>query len=331
MNILGKTGLLVNKIGCGGIPIQRVTQEEANRMIDEMIKRNINFIDSARGYTNSEKMFGVALKNKRSKFIIATKSMARDYEGMMKDIHTSIENFNTEYIDLYQLHNVAVNEDYSGALQALLDAKKTGLIKHIGVTTHSLDFLKTAIEKEEFETIQYPYNIVERQAEDLFQKAKRKNIGVIVMKPFAGGAINEYETALKFILNNENVSVIIPGMESVEQVINNEECLRKKLDERDNVLINKILKDLDEVFCRRCGYCLPCSKGINIPFVFLCEGYYTRYMLKEWALSRYKTLGINSNTCIKCGKCEKKCPYGLKIIDKLAKAIKVMEQNDEKV
>lgn len=331
MNSLGKTGIFVNKIGCGGIPIQRVTQEEVNRMVDEMINRKMNFIDSARGYTNSEKMFGVALRNKRDNFVVATKSMARDYEGMMNDVYQSLKNFETEYIDLYQIHNVSLDEDYSGALKALLEAKKIGLVKHIGVTTHSLDFLKIAIENDQFETIQYPYNIVERQAEDLFKQAKQKNIGVIVMKPFAGGAIKECETALKFLLSNENVSVIIPGMESVEQVINNEECLRKKLDERDNVLIKKNLKDFDEVFCRRCGYCLPCSKGINIPFVFLCEGYYTRYGLKEWALSRYKTLGINSNTCIKCGKCEKKCPYGLKIINKLAKAIKVMEQDDEKV
>ena len=89
MRILGKTNLKVNEIGCGGIPIQRVSQEVVNDMINEMIKQNINFIDTARGYSISEELLGNALVGKRDKFILATKSMSRTYEGMKKDIEIS--------------------------------------------------------------------------------------------------------------------------------------------------------------------------------------------------------------------------------------------------
>ena len=201
MRILGKTNIYVNEIGCGGIPIQHVDQNVVNEMIDEMIKQKINFIDTARGYTVSEELLGIALEGKREKFILATKSMSRTYEGMKKDIETSLKNLKTDYIDLYQIHNVSLGEDISGALMALEEAKKEDKIRHIGVTSHSVKCLDMLINNPIFETIQYPYNIVENQAEELFEKANKMNIGIIVMKPLAGGAIDDAKLAIKYILN----------------------------------------------------------------------------------------------------------------------------------
>lgn len=324
MRTLGKTDIRINEIGCGGIPIQRVSQKDVNKMIDTMIDVGVNFIDSARGYTNSEELFGKALVGKREKFILATKSMARTYESMKQDIKISLQNFQTDYIDLYQLHNVGVNENYSGALKALEEAKQQGIIKHIGITTHSLEMLEKVIEENYFETIQFPYNIVETQAKNLFKKAKQKNIGVIVMKPLAGGAINDAHTALGFILQNPNVSVVIPGMESCEQIKENVSVLRNKNIDKHNVV--NIKTSLDYDFCRRCGYCMPCTVGINIPFSFLCEGYYTRYNLKEWAKSRYDSMTVKPSQCVACKKCEEKCPYKLKIVQKLKNVVKIMEE-----
>lgn len=329
MRKLGKTNILVKEIGCGGIPIQRVSQSVVNQMIDVMIEQGINFIDTARGYSNSEELLGNALKNKRNYFYLATKSMARTYYSMKKDIEISLKNLQTDYIDLYQLHNVGINDDYLGALDALQEAKSEGKIKHIGMTTHSLEMLKKIVEDNIFETIQFPYNIVETQAEKIFEEANKKNIGIIVMKPLAGGAIKDCAVGLKFVLQNENISVVIPGMESTSQILQNISVIGKKITEEDFIEIKRIRGILQNDFCRRCGYCMPCPQGINIPFSFLCEGYYTRYNLKEWAISRYDSMPIKASSCIECKICEKKCPYNIKISEKLKKVVDIMEDKNE--
>ena len=329
MRILGKTNIYVNEIGCGGIPIQHVDQNVVNEMIDEMIKQKINFIDTARGYTVSEELLGIALEGKREKFVLATKSMSRTYEGMKKDIEISLKNLKTDYIDLYQIHNVSLGEDISGALMALEEAKKEEKIRHIGVTSHSVKCLDMLINNPIFETIQYPYNIVENQAEELFEKANKMNIGIIVMKPLAGGAIDDAKLAIKYILNNDNVSVVIPGMESIKQIQENNSVKKGVYTQEELNKIDLIKNELNNDFCRRCGYCMPCPKGINIPFSFLVEGYFSRYNLKEWAVSRYQSMKVKPSACIECGICETKCPYNLPIRRKLKEVVKVLEGQNE--
>ena len=329
MRILGKTNIKVNEIGLGGIPIQHTSQEVVCEMIDKMIEKDMNFIDTARGYTISEELIGNAIYGKRHNFILATKSMSRTYEGMKKDIEISLANLKTNYIDLYQLHNVQLKEDISGALQALNEAKEEGKVKHIGITTHSIEVLEREVNRNIFETVQFPYNIVEKQAEELFKKAKENNIGIIVMKPLAGGAINDSKLAIKYILNNENISVIIPGMDSITQIEENSSVKKGVYSQKEKDKINSLRKELDSNFCRRCGYCQPCPIGINIPLMFLCEGYYLRYNLKEWALSRYESMKTKPSECIKCGKCESKCPYNIKIRDRIDEIVRMMEEDYE--
>ena len=101
---LGKTGLKVSVVGLGGIPIQRTDVEEAKAVVKECMNQGINYLDTARGYTVSEAFFGEALKEVRDQWIIATKSMARDYDSMKKDIETSLANLQTDYIDFYLIH-----------------------------------------------------------------------------------------------------------------------------------------------------------------------------------------------------------------------------------
>lgn len=329
MRILGKTNIKVNEIGLGGIPIQHTSQEVVCEMIDKMIEKDMNFIDTARGYTISEELIGKAIYGKRHNFILATKSMSRTYESMKKDIEISLANLKTDYIDLYQLHNVQLKEDISGALRALNEAKEEGKVKHIGITTHSIEVLEREVNRNIFETVQFPYNIVEKQAEKLFTKAKENNIGIIVMKPLAGGAINDSKLAIKYILNNENISVIIPGMDSITQIEENSSVKKGVYSQKEKDKINSLRKELDSNFCRRCGYCQPCPIGINIPLMFLCEGYYLRYNLKEWALSRYESMKTKPSECVKCGKCESKCPYNIKIRDRIDEIVRMMEENYE--
>ncbi|MGL5713645.1 MAG: aldo/keto reductase [Paraclostridium sp.] len=323
MRNLGRTTLEVQRVGFGGIPIQRITQEETNSVIQELMKQGINFIDSARGYTISEEYIGNCIEGNRDKWILATKSMARTYDAMMSDVETSLKNFKTDYIDLYQLHNVKIDE-YSNVLEndmayeALLECKRQGKIKHIGITSHSIDTIKEAVYSGKFDTIQFPYNIVEDQADEIFREAHKRNIGIIVMKPLAGGAITDGKLAIKYILSKDYIDVVIPGMDSIDQVKENTSVLNDlTLTDEENKKIDEIKNILGGKFCRRCEYCMPCPVGINIPMNFLLEGYYTRYNLQEWAKERYKDVAVKPHECIDCGKCEEKCPYNLPIREML--------------
>ncbi|CEO28307.1 aldo/keto reductase [Paraclostridium sordellii] len=323
MRVLGKTNLKINRIGFGGIPIQRVTQQDTNKIIDELINQGINFIDSARGYTVSEEYIGNAIEGKRDKFILASKSMSRTYEDMIKDVDITLKNFRIDYIDLYQLHNVKSDEyenifNDNMAYKALLDCKSQGKIKNIGITSHSIDTIKKAVRDEKFDTIQFPYNIVEDQADEIFREAHERNIGIIVMKPLAGGAINNAKLAIKYILSKDYIDIAIPGMDSVDQVLENISVLENlDIDKEDELKIEDIRSQLGNRFCRRCEYCMPCPVGINIPMNFLLEGYYSRYNLKEWSKERYNSLDIKASDCVECGKCESKCPYDLPIREML--------------
>lgn len=331
--ILGRTNIEVSVIGFGGIPIQRVDENMAMELISTAYENGINFIDTARGYNNSERLIGHALELiGRDKFYLATKSMKRDYNGVLEELEISLEHLKTSYVDLFQFHNVRTFEELDfllsdkGALKAIKEAREKGLVRHIGITSHSPEILFKAIDTEEFATIQCPYNPVERQAEELFEKAKKMNIGVIVMKPLAGGAIRNAELSLRFIVNNPNISVVIPGMDSLEQVTANASIgiNNRELTDDEKTVLAEEANSLGTEFCRRCGYCLPCPQGIDIPLQFLMEGYYTRYNLKEWAKSRYDAMEKRAVHCIECGKCETKCPYNLPIRKKLKKVAAVL-------
>lgn len=326
---LGKTNLNVSVIGFGGIPIQRITKDETVPVIQKAMELGINYIDTARGYTVSEEYIGNALYGIRDKWIVASKSMARTKDEILKDVDISLKNLQTDYIDLYQIHNVKEMEIYKqvtsagGALEGLLAAKKAGKIGHIGITAHSLDTLKVAVESNLFETIMYPYNIVETQADELFKRAYEKNIGVIAMKPMAGGALQNGTLAMRFILQNKYITSAIPGMASIKEVEENVKAFENvsPLSADEIKQCSDISKKLGKVFCRRCGYCAPCPQGIDIPYCFILKAYYDNYDLKDWAIGRYKAMKSHAGDCRECGRCEKKCPYSLPI-RKMLKEVK---------
>ena len=331
--ILGKTGLKISKLGLGGIPIQKIDAQGTKTLIEELIKEGVNFIDTARGYTVSEEYLGYALDGVRDRFIIATKSGARTKDAMKKDIETSLEKLRTDYIDLYQLHNpsekdmeTVISED--GALRALLEAKAAGKIGHIGITLHSAELFKKALEFPWVETIMFPYNIVETQGEEMIAECAERNIGFICMKPLAGGAIEDATTAIRFISSNPAVTVVIPGMADKTEISQNISAVNdlSPLSSEEKEKIAKIRELLGTNFCRRCNYCAPCTVGINIPAILLFEGYYNRYDLKEWAVARYSQLTKVASDCIGCGICETRCPYDLNIRQMLKKAALVLEK-----
>ena len=325
--ILGKTGLQISRMGFGGIPIQKIDAEGTKMLMHALMDAGINYIDTARGYTVSEEYLGYGLEGIRDQFVIATKSMARTRDAMLKDVETSLKKLQTNYIDLYQIHNPSPKDldtvvGEGGALEALKEAKLAGKIGHIGITLHSVELFKRALDLDWVETIMFPYNIVETQGEELISECQKRNIGFICMKPLAGGAIESSKTALRFIAKNQDVDVVIPGMADTREILENlcAVCDTSPLSNEEIEEIDAVRTSLGTNFCRRCNYCAPCTVGINIPSVFLLEGYFSRYDLKGWAEARYSALEKTASDCVGCGICETRCPYNLPIRDMLKKA-----------
>jgi len=322
--ILGKTGLKVSTLGFGGIPIQRIDAEGTKKLMRAVAEAGINYIDTARGYTVSEEYLGYALEGIRDKFILATKSMSRTRDAMAADIEISLKNLRTDYIDLYQVHNPSVAQlkqvcAEGGALEALLEAKAAGRIGHLGVTAHAAATVENALELPWVETVMFPYNLVETQGEYLIDKCREKNVGFIVMKPLAGGAIEDATLAMRFVCANKNISVVIPGMADPKELEQNLAATENAapLSPEEIGKIEMLRNELGTQFCRRCNYCAPCTVGIPIPGTFALEGYLARYGLADWAKSRYAAQDKKASDCIGCGVCETRCPYNLPIREML--------------
>ena len=325
--VLGKTGLKISRLGFGGIPIQRIDAAGTKVLMQRLMEAGVNYIDTARGYTVSESYLGEALEGIREHFILATKSMARTKDAMAADIETSLKNLRTDHIELYQVHNPTVEQleqviAEGGALEALFEAKESGKIGHIGLTAHSVEVFQKALELDWVETIMFPYNIVETHGEDLIKACTEKNIGFVDMKPLAGGAIEDAKLAMRFIAANPDVTVIIPGMAEEKEIAENLAAVENTapLTEEELEGVKKVREQLGTQFCRRCNYCAPCTVGINIPGVFLFEGYLLRYGLEGWARDRYNSMAVTASACVECGACEPRCPYGLPIREMMKKA-----------
>ena len=322
--ILGKTGLKISRMGFGGIPIQRIDAQGTKALMQQLAEAGVNYIDTARGYTVSEQFLGEALEGIRDKFVLATKSMSRTKEAMAADIETSLGNLRTDHIELYQVHNPNMEQleqviAEGGALEALLEAKAVGKIGHIGLTAHSLEVFEKALTLDWVETIMFPYNIVETQGEVLIAACAEKNIGFIDMKPLAGGAIEDATLAMRFVVANPNVTVVIPGMADPAEIEQNLAAVNNQapLSEEELAGIDQVRAQLGTQFCRRCNYCAPCTVGISIPNVFLMQGYLERYGLADWAQGRYDAMPVKASACIQCGACEPRCPYQLPIREML--------------
>ncbi len=323
----GQTGLRLFPVGFGGIPLQRNTEQEAAEIVARAVEQGINFFDSARAYTDSEHKIGLGIKGRRDRVVLATKTMARTAAEMGADIEISLREFNTDFIELYQCHNVRTEEELQtllapkGGLESLALAQRAGKIGHIGITGHKPEVLRKALKEFPFAGVQFPYNYLEQDNKaELIGLARQLGLGIIIMKPLAGGAIREAEPALRFLLA-QRLGVIIPGMDRLEQVEQNVSLAQdiRPLTPVETEALNKDIAGLGQDFCRRCEYCQPCPAGVNIPNMFLFEGYYSRYDLPQWAKERYEASAVKASACTKCGQCEDKCPYSLPIREKLEK------------
>jgi predicted aldo/keto reductase-like oxidoreductase len=317
---LGRTNLLVTRLGWGGIPIQRVDEGEGVTVIRTLVEMGVDLLDTARGYTNSEHRVGLALKNTDRHVILSTKSAVRT-EKIYKDVQTSLKEMEVKKISIYHLHAVNHFQDYEkvmetgGAYLGLKRARDEGLIDYIGITSHNLKVLERAIEDGYFDVVMACYSFLEPDAaEKVFPLAKAKNIGILAMKPLSGGVIEEAGPALRFVLSTPGI-VPIPGSETLEKAKENWEIFTKShsLTKKDKEYIEILRKEMNQQFCRRCDYCQPCSEKISIQHALGIKTIIRRFGSVAQELDWFLSLIEKARNCSECGECLTRCPYELPI------------------
>ena len=332
--VLGKTGIEAVRMGFGGIPIQRVSESQAIEVVLYALEKGMDFIDTSRMYTTSETRIGKALRQSGKKAAVASKSFARSADGIQKDVETSLRELQLDFIDLYQCHGISSLEEYrivtapNGAYAGLLKAKEQGLIGHIGVTGHSLDVLDTILDDGLFETIMVCFSFLEPAAEEkVIPKAREKNIGVIAMKPLSGGVIDAPEAALKWIFSYPDI-LVIAGVEDKVLVDQNWKVFLGDLGltDGDRAAIERIRKEYDSKFCRRCDYCLPCPAEIPIQYVLGARSFIKRMGPAAAKYPVFAQMWEKAANCTECGDCMERCPYDLPVPDLIKENLKWLRE-----
>lgn len=328
---LGKTEIVTNKNGFGALPIQRISEAEAVKLLRKAYENGITFFDTARFYTDSEEKIGAAFDGMREKIYIASKTGAVTAEGFWKDLETTLRNLRTDYLDLYQFHNPAFCPkpgDESGIYDAMLQAKEQGKVRHIGITNHRLNVAHEAIDSDLYETLQFPFCYLSTEKElELVEKCKAKDMGFIAMKALSGGLITDSAAAYAYLAQFANV-LPIWGVQREKEL---DEFLSyidnpPKMTAEIKTLIEADRKELLGEFCRGCGYCMPCPAGIEINncarMSLLLRRSPSELQLTEEVQAKMQKI----KECLNCGQCKSKCPYGLDTPELLKKNLKDYEE-----
>lgn len=314
--LLGSTGIEIEKNGFGCLPIQRVSKEEAARLLRKAADGGINYFDTARAYSDSEEKMGYAFAGMRDKVVIATKTHAQTGAELKEHLETSLKMLGTDYIDVYQFHNPTFvprpgGED--GLYDAALEAKAQGKIRHIGITNHRLPVAREAVESGLYATLQFPYSYLSGpQDRELVDMCRARGMGFVAMKGMAGGLLANGTAAAVWMAQQEGV-VPIWGVQHEWELDQFLACVpdAPAMTEEYRALIEKDRSELTGDFCRSCGYCMPCPVGIQINQCARMSLMLRRMPAAEYLTEYWQGEMKKIENCLHCGKCASKCPYGL--------------------
>lgn len=331
---LGKTNLLVGAVAFGGIPIQRLSVEEAARVVRAALDLGVDFLDTAYGYGTSEESIGRAIAGRREGLVLASKAPARDGATFRTQMETSFQRLGVAHIDLYQFHNVSAPAHLEailapgGAMEVALEARAAGRIGHIGVTSHSLDLAKELVVSGQFETIMFPFNFVTNEpARELLPLCEEHDVGFLSMKPMAGGMLGDARLAFRYLSQFPQIVPVV-GIERAEEIA---EIVRivegpAGLTPEDRRQIVELADELGTRFCRRCDYCQPCQQGIQISAIMNVPTFIRRFPPdKLFSAERVRAIAV-ARTCVECGECEARCPYELPIREILRENVALYEE-----
>lgn len=318
MNVvtLGSTGIATAQNAFGALPIQRVTQQEAVRLLRKAFDGGMRYFDTARAYSDSEEKLGEAFDGMRDQVIIATKTMATTPEAFWEQLHTSLRNLRTDYIDVYQLHNIQQfyhPEDGTGLYECLLEAKQQGKILHIGATAHKIHIAEEAVKSGLYETMQFPFSFLSSPREfDLVEMCAERNVGFIAMKGLAGGLISNSRACMAFM--NEYPTVLpIWGIQHEHELDEWLSYMKAApvMDDELHAYIERERAELKGGFCRNCGYCMPCPMDISIKDCARMSLMLRRAPSANWLTDHWQAEMSKIDTCINCRQCAERCPYEL--------------------
>ena len=313
---LGKTGIVVLQNAFGALPVQRDDMDTAVRILRRAYEGGMRFFDTARAYSDSEEKIGNAFAGIRDQIYIATKTMAKTPEEFWNQLETSLKMLQTDYIDLYQFHCVDrcyVPGDGTGMYECMLEAKKQGKIRHIGVTAHKLEVAFDCVKSGLYETLQYPFSYLAAPREiELVKLCQETDTGFIAMKGLAGGLITNSRAAMAYMTCFDNVLPIwgIQRETELEEWLSYMEDT-PEMDKEISTFIEKEQQELKGDFCRGCGYCMPCPKGIMINQCARMSLMVRRAPSASWLGENMQAEMKKIEDCINCRQCTARCPYDL--------------------
>jgi len=324
--VLGKSGISVSVVGLGGIQFSKITKAQVAKVIHTALDLGINFLETAYGYSGSEEKIGATLRGKRKGLVLASKTGDRDGKTFTRHLHESLKRLRTDVIDIYQLHGVDSAESLSqalgrrGAVNAAQKAIRQGKIRSLGITSHSLDLSLKAVNLDVFDSLQYPISLINTEVprSGLLGKARKRNVGLIAMKPLGGGRIDNPRLALGYIYRYRRVVPVV-GVETPGQVRQIAQIAENppRLTSRDFAAIRKIRQTLGTTFCRACRYCEPCPREISIFRVLYLPVYIKQMGAKQILKGGVPDWLSKAADCIECRLCESRCPFHLHIVDGL--------------
>ncbi len=313
---LGNTGITVNKNGFGALPIQRTPRKRAVALLQKAFEKGVDFYDTARFYSDSEEKLGLAFGDVRKQVFLSSKTMAQTADGFWMDLEETLGNLKTDYLDIYQFHNPSFCPkpgDGSGLYEAMLEAKRQGKIRHIGITNHRLAVAEEAVASGLYETLQFPFSYLSSEKElELVRSCQQAGMGFLAMKALAGGLITNSAAAYAFMSQFAHV-LPIWGIQRETELDEFLSCQEQEPELTGALkdIIDQDRKELQGEFCRGCGYCMPCPAGIEINncarMSLLIRRAPSEAQLTEEMQAKMRKIA----DCQHCGKCKKKCPFGL--------------------
>ena len=353
----GKTGKKVSRIGFGGMRFKdEDPKEKAAEIVVRAVELGINYLDTAPFYCRdrSEDIMGLALQQIKQKVFISTKCGENDGQKVRQSLERSLKRLKVDKIDFYHFWCVLNMERFEqakkgGAIDEFLKAKQEGLIDHIVISSHQpAEEIQKVIKMDLFEGITLGFNIINfpfrRQG---IKAAHKAGMGVVTMNPLAGGAIPQNEkrfsfvkeseawsvidSALRFNMSFPEISVVLPGFSSIEEVESNVKTVNNlPVLTRDRIkdLENRLASSLDQI-CTGCSYCLPCVDEIPIPkFMDVYNTYIFEKKQKSVndRLKYHWGLDISIlDRCSECRACEDTCTQHLPILERFDRLREMME------
>ena len=318
---LGRTGITVPQNAFGALPIQRISTEDAVKLLRKAYDGGMRFFDTARAYSDSEEKVGLAFEGMRDKVFISSKTQATTREKFWSDLETSLKLLKTDYIDIYQLHCVArCYGEGDDLYECLKEAKQQGKIKHIGITAHKIGVAEEIIDSGLYETLQFPFSYLASDRDiKLVENCAKANMGFIAMKGLSGGLLTNSEACMAFM--SEYEALPIWGVQRESELDEWLSFFEREIAMTDEIrsFIENDRKELLGEFCRGCGYCMPCTVDITINQCARMSQMIRRAPSQNWLTDFWQNEMMKIENCVDCGICKTRCPYELDIPNLLKK------------